>query len=79
MKPRKTKETYEKRRALLKNWTIEYREPSWHGNGLDYYLSGNVYGHPSFGANEHIVTSPLLRIDIPGHTAETINTVYLLG
>lgn len=76
LRQRVRKETYEKRRALLKYWTIE---DNGQNSDLCYRLAGDVYGHPSFKDGETISTSPLLRIDIPAHTAETINTVYLLG
>ncbi len=69
--------THEKRRALLKSWKIE--DNGYYGSGLSLRLTGLVYGHPSFGGGELIKTSPLLRLDISNHTAETIHTVYLLG
>ena len=66
---------HKKRRAMLKSWSIipTYRP------GLGYKLAGYVYGHDTLQDGALVETSPLLRLDIPAHTAETINTIYLLG
>lgn len=69
------KPTYSKRRAVLKNWSVE---PTGR-EGLRYRMNGFVYGHDSLSDGAFIETSPLLRLDIPARTAETLNTVYLLG
>ena len=73
--PRKSKPRHEKRRAVLKDWNIVRRYTS----GLSHVLEGQVFGHESFPEGAFITTSPVLRLDIPERTAETLNTVYLLG
>ncbi len=62
-----------KRQASLRHWRFETTN-----NGIWARLSGQVYGHPKFADGEAIVTSPVLRLDIPGHTAETMHTLYQL-
>jgi hypothetical protein len=63
-----------KRKAVLKNWRVRTGS-----NGIWPVLTGDVYGHPKFQDGEAVVTSPVLRLDIPGGMAETMHTVYLLG
>lgn len=64
-----------KRRAYLRDWIIVQRNP--YGSKW-VSLSGRVYGHPKFAEGTHIDTSPILKLDIPGGYAETMNTKYML-
>jgi hypothetical protein len=63
-----------KRRAYLEHWSLIQRSPytKW------VHLEGNVYGHPTFNNGDFITTSPILKLDIPGGYAETMNTKYML-
>jgi hypothetical protein len=61
-----------KRRAYLRDWTLVSNGGKWAS------LHGSVYGHDRFMDGERIITSPLLKFDIPGCSAETMNTIYVL-
>lgn len=61
-----------KRRAYLRDWSIT-------GNGGKWVsLVGVVYGHDKLRDGAQIITSPVLKLDIPGGSAETMNTIYVL-
>lgn len=62
----------EKRKAYLKAWTLHTRDNKW------AQLVGRVYGHPKYEDDTLVTTSPILRLDIPGQMAETMNTIYVL-
>jgi hypothetical protein len=61
-----------KRKAYLREWYIQGNGGKWAS------LVGEVFGHPQFDDGRVIVTSPILKLDIPGRSAETMNTVYML-
>jgi len=61
-----------KRRAYLRDWTITSNGGKW------VSLVGSVYGHDKFQDGREIITSPILKLDIPGCSAETMNTIYVL-
>ena len=64
-----------KRRAYLRDWIIVQN----HTIGSKWVqLYGKVFGHPRFAEGEWITTSPVLKLDIPGGFAETMNTKYVL-
>lgn len=63
---------HHKRKAYLREWYIQGHGGKWAS------LVGEVFGHPKFADGHVIVTSPILKLDIPGRSAETMNTVYML-
>ena len=61
-----------KQKAYLRGWSIESRGGKW------AHLVGEVFGHPKLMDGHLITTSPILKLDIPGRSAETMNTIYML-
>ena len=64
-----------KRRVMLLSWNIVGNNNS---GPLRFRLEGYVKGHPTLPDGRYIQTSPLLRLDIPERSAETMHTVYVL-
>lgn len=72
--PSKPEPVKHKRTAYLRDWIIvqDRNQTKW------VQLYGKVYGHSGFSDGEWVTTSPILKLDIPGGTAETLNTRYVL-
>jgi hypothetical protein len=61
-----------KQKAYLRSWYIQGNGGKWAS------LVGEVFGHSKYLDGQQHVTSPILRLDIPGCIAETLNTIYVL-
>lgn len=72
----------DKRNARIENWSIfnlaDISNPLSLSGGYTSLL-GDVYGHGSFDDGIFIVSSNIVKIDIPNNLVETMNTNYDLG
>lgn len=63
--------------AFLSQWKIVPIE-SESSKGQWVQLQGKVFNHRKYADGNFIVTSPVLKLNIPAGTAETMHTRYIL-